>query len=399
MAPQKKVSVAEAHQWIKNAIAHCSLETLESDEELTEAFFEETRPVDFKEPKASKTSKTSKKSSTSSDASERSEEGYDPERCDARACKKQQGVRFDFQCSSKKLDGECFCKNHLKKFQSDKGLELGLITEERPQHWQDGKAIAWHDADPDLLASLKKKTTKKKQVDPDAPKKPRKCGLCGEVGHTKRTCEKATKEPESPKDEETVASVVGDIVDTVVAEENQVEAQSGLSEESEAEMSELVVSDDTGAGTALVPLQLDVDDSNTEPLSDDEDDDEEEENIPFLYQGVQYEREPSGDQSVFDTDDGDTQGTWDGEKINFLSASLKMEHEKKVGELGEADDSTPQSSTAEDYLKMATKDLRKMAKTYGISADDIDDAGDTDDPKNALIQLLTITHFENSETD
>ena len=41
-----------------------------------------------------------------------------------------------------------------------------------------------------------------------------------------------------------------------------------------------------------------------------------------------------------------------------------------------------------DYLKMATKDLRKMAKAYGITADEVDDADDTDDPKSALIKLI-----------
>jgi len=117
-------------------------------------------------------------------------------------------------------------------------------------------------------------------------------------------------------------------------------------------------------------------------------------NTPFLYDGVQYEREPSTyfvDMSVFD-EEGDTVGSWDGEKINFLSASLRKVHEKKVSELGETLDTTPKSTEAEDYLKMATKDLRKMAKSYGISSDDIDDAGDAEDPKNALIQL--IEHFE-----
>ena len=162
MAPQKKITIAEAQQWIKDAIAH--LEALpENAEELTQEFFDETRPVDFKEPKRERVSK--KKSSTSSDASDRSEEGYDCMRCDARASKKQKGVRFDFQCSHSKIDGECFCKNHLKQFNSTKGLELGKVTEERPEHWADGKAIPWHDADPELLATLKKKTSKNSQGD------------------------------------------------------------------------------------------------------------------------------------------------------------------------------------------------------------------------------------------
>tara|TARA_X000000950_G_C13713374_1_gene577142 strand:+ start:76 stop:861 length:786 start_codon:yes stop_codon:yes gene_type:complete len=257
-------------------------------------------------------------------------------------------------------------------------LELGKVTEERPTHWPDGKVIAWHDADPELLKTLKKKTKKKKEVDPDAPKKQRKCGLCGEVGHTKRTCPKVDKKPESPKVEVTVGRVLSEIVDKVVSPETPVP---------ETPVPELIVEEtikDDGMGTGLVPLQLEEDDSNTEPLSDDSDD--EEDNIPFLFEGIQYEREPSGDQTVFD-DEGDTVGKWNGEEIIFLSASLKMEHAKKVTTISGID-STPKSTTSEELLEMAKKDLRKMAKSYGISSDDIDDADDTDDPKAALVKLI-----------
>ena len=388
MAPQKKLSVAEAQQWVLNAIAH--LEQLPEDpKELTQEFFDETRPVDFKEPKKPRVSK--KKSSTSSDISERSEEGYDCMRCDARATKKQKGMRFDFQCSHSKLDGECFCKNHLRQFNSSKGLELGKVTEERPTHWPDGKAIAWHDADPELLETLKKKTKKKKEVDPDAPKKQRKCGLCGEVGHTKRTCPKMDKKPESPKVEETVGEVLSEIVDKVVPPETPVlktpVINSPVPETPVLELKGEESIEDGGKGTGLVPLQLEEDDSNTEPLSEYSDDSEEEEdNIPFLFEGIQYEREPSGDQTVFD-DEGDTVGKWNGEEITFLSASLKMEHAKKVTAISGID-STPKSTTSEELLEMAKRDLRKMAISYGISSDEIDDADDTDDPKAALVKLI-----------
>jgi len=394
MAPQKKITVAEAHQWIKNAISH--LETLpETTEDLSDDFFGETRPIGFKEPKKVRVSQ--KRSSASSDASERSEEEYDCMRCDARASKKQKGLRFDFQCSHAKIDGECFCKNHLKQSNSTKGLELGKITEDRPQYWADGKAIPWHDADPELLASLKKKkTSKKKPVDPDAPKKPRKCGLCGETGHTKRSCPQASRVPLSPKDENTeevVAEVLTAIVDHISSDEEAPKVEQNEEapkvEQEEEEPKVEQKEEDSGAGTGLVPLHLEVDDSSTQPLSDDETD-EEEDNIPFLFQGVQYEREPSGDQSVFD-EEGDTVGSWNGEEIKFISASLRMEHEKKASMLGESLDTTPKSTETKDYHKMATKELRKIAKSYGISADDIDDTNDTDNPKEALILLIKNT--------
>lgn len=312
-------------------------------------------------------------------------------RCDARASKKQKGLRFDFQCSHSKIEGECFCKNHLRQFTSAKGLELGKVTEDRPEYWASGKAIPWHDADQELLDSLKKKKSNKKVEDPDAPKKSRKCGNCGEIGHTKRTCPMLNKEPESPKEntDEVVSEVMTAIVDDISSEDH-TDVSGSLGPEAPAEditdLPETTENQDDGTGTGLVRLQLDCDDSVTEDMSDDSDE-EDEDNTPFLYQGVQYEREPSGDQSVFD-EEGDTVGNWDGEKINFLSASLRKEHEKMVTELGGDLDSSPKPTEDKDYLKMATKDLRKMAKAYGISADDIDDAGDDEDPKSALIKLI-----------
>jgi len=419
MAPQKKVSVAEAHQWIKNAISQCTLDTLESGEELTDAFFEETRPVDFQEPKASKASKETKetketkKSSTSSDASDRSEEGYDPDRCDARASRKQQGVRFDFQCSSKQLDGECFCKNHLKKFQSEKGLELGKITDARPTHWDDGKAIAWHDADPELLETLKKKTAKKVSGGESGEKTARKCSLCGSTEHNKRKCPEAKKTPESPEadetpkspkteenvggsdgftvnepktdeTEETVQDILTDIIDKVSSDEETASPKAKLNESEEQEISDMVEDDGAGTGLEAKALVLELDESATEPMSDGSDGEESPEPEKFIFQGVAYERECTGDKCVFD-EEGDTIGKWTGETVEFTSAAQRKEHEKRVAELGEG---TPQSTTTEDLSEMSTKDLRKMAKGLGITQDDMDDALDTDKPKDALIHLI-----------
>jgi len=440
MAPQKKVSVAEAHQWIKNAINHCQgqLDDVGGDYfvlgVVDDEFLEATRPVDFKEPKAvkvpkaSKASNESKKSSASSDVSDRSEEGYDAERCDARASKKQQGVRFDFQCSSKKLDGECFCKNHLKKSQSGKGLELGLITETRPTHWADSKAIAWHDADPELLETLKKKTTKKttKKVSggESGEKTTRKCSLCGEAGHTKRKCPEAKKTPESPaadetpkspkteenvggsdgftlnepKTEETVQDILTEIIDKVSSDEETASPKPQLNESEEQEISDMVEDDGAGTGLEAKALVLELDDSATEPMSNDSDGEEspqspaadetdgEESPEPekFVFQGVPYERETTGDQCVFD-EDGDTIGKWTGETVEFTSTAQRKEHDKRIALLGEG---TPQSTTTEALLEMSTKDLRKHAKGLGISQDDMDDAGDADKPKDALILLI-----------
>ena len=163
-------------------------------------------------------------------------------------------------------------------------------------------------------------------------------------------------------------------------------------------MSDTVEDDGAGTGLEAKALVLEIDDSATEPMSDDSDGEEspqspaadetdgEESPEPekFIFQGVAYERECTGDKCVFD-EEGDTIGKWTGETVEFTSAAQRKEHEKRVAELGEG---TPQSTTNEDLLEMAVRDLRKMAKGLGITQDDLDDALDTDTPKDALIHLI-----------
>jgi len=383
MAPQKKISVAEAHQWLKNLDQSKTRGLSSGEEETWLEFINGLRPVDFVEPKKPRKPRVSKKKS--SGASERSEEGYDCMRCDARASKKQNGLRFDFQCSHKKLEGECFCKNHLRQFNSEKGLELGKYNEERPDKWGDGKPIVWHDADPEVLAELKKSTKKKKEKKESGEKKAKKCGLCGGLGHNRRKCPTLEKTPEEPTelkdgDKYEEDGVINETQTPITLAETEPEAEP----ETEPEVLQDPEPEDNGVGTGLRPLELD--DSVTEDMSDDSDDSEEddEENIPFLYQGVPYEREPNGDKTVFD-DDGETIGTWNGESIDFIGGVEVRQHKKRVAELGE---STPQSSTTEDLLGLAVSELRKMAKSLNISQDDLDSAFDRENPKGEIIQLI-----------
>ena len=399
MAPQKKISVAEAQQWLKNLDQSKTRGLSSGEEETWLEFINGLRPVDFVEPKKPRKPRVSKKkSSGGSDASDRSEEGYDCMRCDARASKKQNGFRFDFQCSHKKLEGECFCKNHLKQFNSEKGLELGKYNEERPDKWADGKPIVWHDADPEVLAELKKSTKKKKEKKDSGEKKSKKCGLCGGLGHNRRKCPTLEKTPEEPTELKDADTYEEDGVINRVkvhthtkpdGSECEVEVHTPIGNvEAEPETDPEELQDpepeDNGVGTGLKPLELD--DSVTEDMSDDssESEEEEEENIPFLYQGVPYEREPNGDKTVFD-DDGETIGTWNGESIDFIGGVEVRQHQKRVSELGE---STPQSSTTEDLLGLAVSDLRKMAKSLNISQDDLDSAFDKENFKEEIIQLI-----------
>ena len=51
MAPHKEMSIAEAHQWIRNALLLVAVVLPQSTDGLEQDFFDETRPVDFKESK------------------------------------------------------------------------------------------------------------------------------------------------------------------------------------------------------------------------------------------------------------------------------------------------------------------------------------------------------------
>jgi hypothetical protein len=367
MAPQKKITVSEAHQWLKNLDQSKTRGLSSGDEDTWLEFINGLRPVDFVEPKKSRKPRVSKRSSGSSDISE------------------------------------------------------------RPDQWADGKAIAWHDSDPTLLDSLKESSKKKKvKTDSDGPKKTKNCGLCGAVGHNRRKCPTLDKTPEEHSDGDTYEE--NGIVNQVCIQKHikpdgteceveihtpvdlcqvcpgpnpeneaeaarldriaKLEAEADLEAEPETEPDddlELIpqLPKDNGVGTGLIPLEFD--DSVTEDMSDvDSDSDEDEENVPFLFQGVQYEREPNGDKTVFD-DDGDTIGTWDGESIVFIGGVEERQHKKRVAELGE---STPQSTSSEDLLSLAVGELRKMAKSLNISQDDLDSAFDTENPKEKIIQLI-----------
>ena len=275
---------------------------------------------------------------------------------------------------------------------------MGKYNEERPDKWADGKPIVWHDADPEVLAELKKSTKKKKEKKETGDKKPKKCGLCGGLGHNRRKCPTLEKTPEeTPLVEDGDTYEEDGVINEVKVHthtkpdgsecEVEIHTPIGLVEaEPETDPEELMdpEPEDNGVGTGLKPLELD--DSLTEDMSDDssESEEEDEENIPFLYQEVPYEREPNGDGTVFD-DDGETIGTWNGESIDFIGGVEERQHKKRVAELG---GSTPQSSTTEDLLGLAVSDLRKMAKSLNISQDDLDSAFDKENYKEEIVQLI-----------
>ena len=88
---------------------------------------------------------------------------YNGEKCDARVWKEKKGtggLGYDnIQCSSKKVNGQCFCKRHSKAF-SEGVLWLGKVTEPRPENptKPDGTVMGWStDSDGNDVVKEKKK--------------------------------------------------------------------------------------------------------------------------------------------------------------------------------------------------------------------------------------------------
>ena len=139
---------------------------------------------------------------------------YDGHKCDARVWKEKKGtggLGYDnIQCSSKKVDGQCFCKRHSKAF-SEGVLWLGKVTDPRPENptKPDGTLMGWC-TDQDGNDVVKEKKARKKSSE----KKPKKKKVVKEKSEEKimeeMTVEelqellakkKASKE-EEPKEEE-----------------------------------------------------------------------------------------------------------------------------------------------------------------------------------------------------
>lgn len=285
------------------------------DEEGFIQFISEHKPKDFKAPRKSRASKKS--------SEERAVTEYDCQLCDARVWNNTLGG----QCSRKKIDGECLCSIHMKESTNNDGLlRNGLITEDRPTHAygdESQQLLPWHDVE------IPKKT-KKTSGGEGKGKGTRKCSNCGECGHNKKTCpllkcetvEKVVKKVEEVEDVvSTVRAALTEVVNTVETTVETVQEDNG-----------------TGVGLQLIEDTHDVvqegsettkdespkDESpNTEPLSDQElEEDASGDTITF--EGIVYTLDTE-ENMVYD-DELQEMGTWDGENIEFLNATLSKLH-------------------------------------------------------------------------
>jgi hypothetical protein len=369
-AVQDKITIAEAQQWLLNAHEEWTQNNIDSleEEELHQLMITiaSLKPEDFKVPRRKSSPK--KKSSNS----ERSQMEYDESQCDARCW----AGGFGAQCSKKKIDGSIFCKtcNKDNKDGNKVGLRNGLFTETRPTHeWADesNKALGWRDADGN---KPEKKKSSKKSLDGEenkAEKKTRKCGYCRCEGHTKATCPEikedlkekepldeaaqlaaalalveklqakgVTSDASSDDDDKTQACEIGtdvanldDVKDEGLEEDLSPESESAAGvgeitqepveedpvEEVKKAKGERVNKMDQEGGDLVLDAQSSADDGFTD----------------CSYEGVKYDRDPSG--IVYDLE-MDEVGNWDGEKIEFGSKVAKRNHCKSRNIIQELDE-------------------------------------------------------------
>lgn len=385
MAPSKKITVQDAREWVLNALKTFDRTDLEKLDEVlngegSEDFIDTFRP----ESTSPKKKAPRPKKEIVPDAP------YNAICCEARADKKDLfGFRINCQCTNRRPGDNNLCPTHQKKLKSKKGLELGLYTADRPENWSDGSPIIWSDASEEVKASVKKK-----------PKRKVTCSHCGVVGHNKKGCPqlKALKE----NVEDNLEKKIEEKVEEKKVEEKKVEEKV---EEKKVEKKVEVITGSNSAGDTYevevhTPVEGDLlglpgdgdfepepepepekvqepepeplpstDSQKTEELSYDcESDEDSDATTPLQFEGVAYELDADG-TAVYD-DDGDHVGNWDGEKVEFLNASWRKQHQIKMKE--DADEEVEEPSL--DTLDW--RSLKKKAKELGVDPDKIEEASD-----------------------
>ena len=179
----KKASRHESVQWINDILndpIFSDITNLKfSDQESLQDFIYSKFPQDFKPPRKSR-------KSSSKDPMEKANIPYNSSKCDARVWNNSYGS----QCNNTKLDGQCFCKTHMKEADKHNGLlRNGLFIPDQPRYTH-----AYNDPDGELLLWNGVTPPEKPQSQP-SEKKQRKCGQCGGFGHNKRTCPQLNDSP------------------------------------------------------------------------------------------------------------------------------------------------------------------------------------------------------------
>lgn len=333
------------HNWTENGWFSSDIDA----EELTSSILA-CKPVGFKNPRRARTSKSS--------SSERSAAEYQCGLCDARIW----ADGFGAQCSRKKLDGKSFCATHCKEADKNSGeLRNGLITQDRPSHpyGDDSQPLLpWHDVE---IVKVKK-SSKSSELSSDGSekpaRKPRKCGCCGQFGHNVRTCpnkaslSNTSEESVANSSEESVANIVGELRTLLQPVTVSGDPSTEETTEETTEVVEQSPESDDGAGVGFIQqssinslvsdVVSDIVDAVETDLSSpqlEEDlsvhtDSEDEAESSITWQGIKYTID--AEEGTVHDDELTEIGTWDGQKIKFVSPQESKLHRLRVLELKES---------------------------------------------------------------
>jgi len=347
----EKITVAEAHEWLKNASMEWGLTHHEA-----EAFVEDVtgiRPRDFQAPKAKR---GPNKNSISPE--ERRCLPYDPTRCDAGVYAGPRVGGFRVQCKCK-ADG--VCKTHQKVVDKHGMPRDGYFNQECPTHPFNDETKP-----PTPWEGVEVPEKKKGRKTSGGERKATTCSHCGEVGHNKRTCpnldqeaKKAKKPVKKPK--KSLEDEKADLLKKLAALEkkqgedvedkpadtaetdsgagvypdglNSDSSQSTLEQQTEPEPESQPVLARAPSQSDLTNSELEEDTTEYQASAADADDetitveDEADETIDCSFEGVEYVRDNSG--TVFDMPEMDAVGTWDedSQSISFEKHALKA-HKK-----------------------------------------------------------------------
>jgi len=329
------------HNWTENGWFSSDIDA----EELTSSILA-CKPVGFKNPRRARASKSS--------SSDRSAAEYQCGLCDARIW----ADGFGAQCSRKKLDGKSFCATHCKEADKNSGeLRNGLITQDRPSHpyGDDSQPLLpWHDVE---IVKVKK-SSKSSELSSDGSekpaRKPRKCGCCGQFGHNVRTCpnkaslSNTSEESVANTSEESVADLVGELRTML----QPVIVADGSSTEEHTEVVEQSPESDDGAGVGFTQQDsanhiisdvvsdiVDVVEADLSSPQLEEDlsvhtDSEDEAESSITWQGIKYTID--AEEGTVHDDELTEIGSWDGQKIEFVSPQESKLHRLRVLELKES---------------------------------------------------------------
>lgn len=346
----EKITVAEAHEWLKNACLEWGLSHHE-----TETFVEDItgfRPRDFQAPKAKR---GPNKNSLSLD--ERRCLPYDPTRCDAGVYvgpggKPGPGGHW-VQCKCK-ADG--LCKTHQKVVDKHGMPRDGFFNQERPTHPfndETQKPTPWE--------GVEVPTRRRSQQSSGGERKATTCSHCGEVGHNIRTCPNLDQEAKNPekKAKKSLEDEKADLLKKLAVLEKKQEdtVEDKPVDTTETESTE-VCPDGLDCGINQCPLEhqpepepepqstlarapsqpdltnSELEEDTSEYQAADADDetitveDEADETIDCSFEGVEYVRDNSG--TVFDMPEMDAVGTWDEDNNCIIFEKHALKAHKKM---------------------------------------------------------------------